>query len=359
MPGKFERKTFAQIDLNDPFFDSLKRDYPEFETTWYPKGVRENREALVFADEYGLGAFIAMKVENEPIHLNGFDLPARARLKISTLRLAERFRGQRLGEGALGLILWDWQRQKLEEVYVTVFPQHTDLITQITRFGFVYMGMNERGEYVYLRSRKNIDFSDPYKAFPFLSPSFSKGGYLIVEDNYHDTLFPYSELKNTFQEQLDIDVANGVSKIYIGNQWQVHYQVGEPVFIYRKYNGPGVKRYKSCLTSYGIITNVLAVKRNGRALMSFEKFCDTVGNKSIFPVDVLLEKYQNDKNLTVIQLLYCGYFGSGNNINMDWLSNNGMWSSPGIYPANVQLLPSQCAAIWNEGGIDMANVLGG
>ena len=215
MPGKFERKTFAQIDLNDPFFDSLKRDYPEFETTWYPKGVRENREALVFADEYGLGAFIAMKVENEPIHLNGFDLPARARLKISTLRLAERFRGQRLGEGALGLILWDWQRQKLEEVYVTVFPQHTDLITQITRFGFVYMGMNERGECVYLRSRKNIDFSDPYKAFPFLSPSFSKGGYLIVEDNYHDTLFPYSELKNTFQEQLDIDVANGVSKIYI------------------------------------------------------------------------------------------------------------------------------------------------
>ena len=28
MAGKFERKRFSEIDLNDPFFDSLKADYP-------------------------------------------------------------------------------------------------------------------------------------------------------------------------------------------------------------------------------------------------------------------------------------------------------------------------------------------
>lgn len=358
MPGKFERKTFAQINLNDPFFDSLKRDYPEFESSWFPKGVRENREALVFSDEYGLGAFIAMKVENETICLREHTLPACPRLKISTLRLAERYRGQRLGEGALGLILWDWQRLRLDEVYVTVFSQHTDLITQLMRFGFVFVGSNDRGEGVYLRSRKNIDFSDPYKAFPFISPMFSKGGYLIVRDTYHDTLFPYSELKNTLQEQLDIDVANGVSKIYVGTQWQVHYQVGEPVFIYRQHNGPGVKRYKSCITSYCIVTGILEVKRSGRFLMSFEKFSALIGNKSVFSQDDLLQKYQNDKNLTVIQLLYGGYFGCGNNVNMDWLDKHGMWSQPGNYPTNVRLSPAQCAGIWIEGGIDVDNVLG-
>lgn len=359
MPGKFEHKTFAQINLNDPFFDSLKRDYPEFETNWFPKGVRENRPVLVFSDEHGLGAFVAMKIENEPIYLNEGNLPACPRLKISTLRLAERFRGQRLGEGALGLILWDWQHRKLDEIYVTVFPKHTDLITQITRFGFCFVGTNARGERVYLRSRKKIDFSDPYKAFPFLSPSFKKGGYLIVEDNFHDTLFPYSELKNTLQEKLDIDVANGVSKIYIGAQRQVHYQVGEPVFIYRKYSGVTGKRYKSCLTSYCIVTGVVIVKRDGRALISFNDFCSTVGNKSIFSTNELCEKFRCEKNLTVIQLLYGGYFGSGNNVNMDWLSNNGMWSSPGVYPTNVQLTRAQCAAIWNEGGLDAKDVVGG
>lgn len=28
MAGKFERKSFSEINLNDPFFDSLKADYP-------------------------------------------------------------------------------------------------------------------------------------------------------------------------------------------------------------------------------------------------------------------------------------------------------------------------------------------
>ena len=43
-------------------------------------------------------------------------LPAKERIKIGTLRLAERFRGQRLGEGALGVALWRWQEQEVEEI---------------------------------------------------------------------------------------------------------------------------------------------------------------------------------------------------------------------------------------------------
>ena len=40
MPGKFSLRYFSDIDLNDPFFDSLKNDYQgsvktsEF-TTWF------------------------------------------------------------------------------------------------------------------------------------------------------------------------------------------------------------------------------------------------------------------------------------------------------------------------------------
>ena len=197
MIGRFEHKLFADINVNDSFFDSLKADYPEFATAWFPKCATQNRTALVFSDEIGTGAFIAMKKETEPILLQEGNLPDIQRLKISTFLLAERFRGQRLGEGALGLVLWEWQKSRLEEVYLTVFPRHDDLIFQLERFGFIAVGHNTNGEIVYLRSRKKIDFSDPYKSFPFLSPDFKKGGYLIVEDDYHDTLFPYSELKNT------------------------------------------------------------------------------------------------------------------------------------------------------------------
>lgn len=358
MAGRFERKLFSEINLGDPFFDELKRDYAEFESKWFPKCAREGREALVFSDERGLGAFIALKEEKEELVLVEKTIPSKLRLKISTLRLAERFRGQRLGEGAIGLILWQWQSSGIDDVYVTVFMEHDDLISQLERFGFVCEGHNARGECVYLRSRSNIDFSDPYKAFPFVSPDFKKGGYLIVNDEYHDTLFPYSEVKYTNQYGLDIAAANGVSKIYIGQQWETHYRVGEPIFIYRKYTGMSGKRYKSCLTSYAIATEVVYVKRNGLELITFEEFCKHVRNKSVFTNEELWRKYQTESTITLVKMLYGGFFGAGNNINMDWLDRNGLWAPQGVYPTQLQLRPEQCRAIWNEGKIEVENLFG-
>lgn len=360
MAGKFEQKLFSEIDINDPLFTSLKADYPEFAEKWFPKCIRENRKAVVFSDAAGLGAFIALKREkDEPIQLQNGEIPAAPRLKIATLLLAERFRGQRLGEGALGLILWYWQRSKLAEVYVTIFPKHTDLISQVERFGFQLVGYNDRGEGVYLRDRKAIDFTDPYKSFPFVSPNFSKGGYLIVDDDYHDTLFPYSELKNTLQEPLDMDAANGVSKVYIGRAWNVHYRVGEPIFIYRKYKGTdGRPGYRSCLTSYCVVTKVVPVKENRRAKMSFDEFVALAGNKTIFDRQELKKRFDNDSTITVVMMLYCGYFGPGNNPNMMWLKENGLWADEQQYPAQVQLTPIQCRTIWKAAHVKLEDVFG-
>lgn len=359
MAGKFEWEPFAEINVDDPFFDSLKADYPEFSKVWFPKCVRENRSALVFYDAEGLGAFVALKKENEPIPLRDRMIPAAPRLKVSTLLLAERFRGQRLGEGALGLILWNWQHSKLDEVYLTVFPQHTDLICQVERFGFQQVGFNLRGELVYMRSRKSIDFSNPYKSFPFISLNITKGGYLIVNDEYHDTLFPYSELQNTTQETLQIDAANGVSKVYIGQMWAPHYRIGEPVFIYRRYTGSaGKASYKSCLTSYCVVTDVISVKENRRAKMSFQQFLDAVGNKTVFDHTELQRRYDNDRSISIIKMLYCGYFGAGHNINMVWLSQNGLWAEENQYPTNVQLSPQQCQQIWSAAHTDLDDVFG-
>lgn len=359
MAGRFEQKLFSEIDINDPLFDTLKVDYPEFSETWFPKCIRENRKAWVFYDPAGLGAFVALKEENEPITLQDGVIPAVPRLKIATLLLAERFRGQRLGEGALGLILWSWQRSKLDEVYVTVFPSHTDLIAQVERFGFQAVGNNARGEMVYLRSRKDIDFSDPYKSFPFVSPNFDKGGYLIVDDSYHDTLFPYSELKNTPQEVLNIDAANGVSKVYIGKAWNVHYRIGEPIFIYRKYTGnEGKPGYRSCLTSYCVVTEVVPVKENGYAKMSFDEFVALAGNKTIFERQELRQRFDHDRNITVVTMLYCGYFGPGCNLSMMWLKRNGLWAAEQQYPTRVQLTPAQCQVIWRAAQVDVDNALG-
>ncbi|HAE42425.1 MAG TPA: hypothetical protein DCG34_05825 [Clostridiales bacterium] len=363
MAGKFQLSKFSEIDINDPFFDPLKNDYPEDESNigfikWFGKKSREGATALVFNDETGMGAFVCLKDENEPLILENEVLPAIPRKKISTLRLAERYRGQRLGEGSIGLALWNWQKSKQKEIYVTVFEKHEILIELLEKFGFEMAGYNENGECVYLKSRENIDYSDPYKSFPFINPEFEKAGYLLVNDVYHDTLFPYSELAHTFQEQVALQVSNGISKIYVGAQYtRPHYQVGEPLFIYRihtKEDGQS-KRYKSCLTSYGVVTDVIMVKTNNRALMTFEELCERIGNKSVFDERELRTKYDNDKHMVVIELLYYGYFGAGHNINNAWLSDNGYFD--GRYPALIMVSPDQFKGILEEGDVDVSNVI--
>ena len=80
MAGNFSLKKFSDINLSDPFFDSLKADYPGTESTsafanWFPRKAQEGRTALVFDDEDGLGAFVCIKSETEHIILQDRVLP--------------------------------------------------------------------------------------------------------------------------------------------------------------------------------------------------------------------------------------------------------------------------------------------
>lgn len=101
MPGSFSLKKFLDIDLNDPFFDSLKADYPvggkvkPFEV-WFPEKAQQGRTALVFDDENGIGAFVCIKYETESIVLQDQVLPRKERCKTTTMKIAERFRGNAL-----------------------------------------------------------------------------------------------------------------------------------------------------------------------------------------------------------------------------------------------------------------------
>ena len=365
MRGAFSLKLFSDIDLSDSFFDSLKEDYPvggkvkPFDV-WFQEKAQEGRTALVFDDEIGIGAFLCIKNETEPIILQDRTLPQKNRCKITTIKIAERFRGQRLGEGAIGLVLWKWQDLGLEEIYVTVFDKHDLLVAQLTKFGFLKVGYNSNGEGVYLRSRKKVDYRDPYKSFPFIRPSFENAGYLCVNDLYHDTLFPYSELKNTLQTSVALSVRNGLSKIYVGAQYTVPpYKIGEPILIYRIHTGTGTKRYKSCLTSFCVVTNVIAVKRNGQNLMTFDELLARIGNKSVYDKSELQTRYKEFKNMFVVEMLYYGYFGEGHNINMDTLEAMGYWSNShgGLYPALIRLTPDEFKQILVEGGVNVKNVI--
>lgn len=363
MAGQFIEEFFSNIDINDSFFDSLKNSYPGNHNSsgfvaWFNRKAVAKKKALIFKDDSGLGAFLSLKDEEEEIKLVDEVLPVKKRIKISTFKIAERFSGQRIGEGALGLILWEWQKSDAEEIYATLFEEQSELKGLLERFGFICSGKNLNGELVYYRSKLSVDFQDPFKSFPYISKDTSSISYIIIEDHYHDAIFAYSELQGVPNNSIFSSVNNGLSKVYIGNSPNSNHKIGQPVLIYRKFTGEGVRRYKSCVTSYAIITNIIKVKQNGTSLMSYDELKSNIGNKSVFDEAELRQKYKSNYNMIVEELLYYGYFGAGNNVNMDWLNKNGFWGGElGSYPTEYQLSIDDFKCILKKGKINESNVI--
>lgn len=283
-------------------------------------------------------------------------LSAIPRLKIGTLKLSDRFKGLRLGEGAVGVALWRWQEEKCDEIYVTVFEKQTTLIGILERFGFYCVGMNARGECVYLKSRKNINYRDPYKAFPFVSPNFLKAGLIPIQEHFQDKLFPYSELKGNKYEIEEETAGNGVTKVYIASpKSTIDYKVGEPVFIYRIYGGTaGGKTYRSAVTSYCVITKVDIIKSSGSAKVSLPEFVGKAGNKTVFTADELEDFFTSKNNVVMLEMTYNGFFGKGHNVNHKKLNDHGLFYT---YPYHLEYSKPQFINILEMGDKDAQNVI--
>lgn len=145
----------------------------------------------------------------------------------------------------------------------------------------------------------------------------------------------------------------------MGKAPEPNHKVGEPILIYRKdaKEGPG-KRYRSCITSYAVVTDVIQAKYRGNVLVTFEDLLKRIGNKSIFDKDELKKQYDEYYNVSIVGMLYYGYFGAGNNINLDWLERNGCWkSNPEQYPTTIHLTEEQFKRILKEGNVNVSNVV--
>lgn len=353
MNSKFQLTFFSACDINDPFFDSLKEDYAEFET-WFEKKSKMGQQLYVYSENRQMLAVLYLKEEEEELLLQEERLKCCGRLKIGTLKISNYVKNQRLGEGAIGLSLWRWQQMPVNEVYITVFEKHTSLIQLLIKFGFVKRGKNERGEDVYVKDKSNLRYLNPYIAFPYIKPDFEYCGYLPIRDEYHDTLFPYSELANTNQETKEIAAANGMTKSFIASPIKpVKYYSGQPVFVYRIHTGDGRKKYKSVVTSICTIVKQIVVKENGKDQLSFKDFINIIGNKSYFNHQQLINLYDKD-HLVILEMVYNGGFGKGHNVTYNDLNENGLFED---YPYHIQLTPDQFITILELGKVNVHNFI--
>lgn len=89
--------------------------------------------------------------------------------------------------------------------------------------------------------------------------------------------------------------------------------------------------------------------------MLFNELLNKIGNKSVFDKEELRRRYNYDANMLVIEMLYYGYFGEGNNVNMDWLEQNGYWGNQ--YPTLISLGKPAFKSILEKGNVDVSNVI--
>lgn len=144
-PPALEKVPVYTLDLSDPIFDSLKGQYPEFES-WFEKISRQGRECWVYyRDEIGdnkkIGALLIYKEENDPIDSQP-PLSNERRLKISLFKVT--YIGHKIGELFIKLTIDYCIKNNIASIYLTHFTEDNDqLIELISQYGFMKRQCND------------------------------------------------------------------------------------------------------------------------------------------------------------------------------------------------------------------------
>lgn len=299
-----ERTVFGRIDVSEQFFDNFRTDYPGFDK-WFHRKCDE--DVYICREGGQIAAFLYLKVEDErepypdivPI------FRPKRRLKIGTFKVV--LNGFKLGERFLKIVFDNAVRQKVDEVYVTIFPRSIDqlrLIDLLEDFGFTLHGekANSYGnESVYIRSMGSaFDSTDPRKTFPYIGQDQRR--FLVpIYPEYHTSLLPDSILRNESpKDYIEHEPhRNAIQKMYISRSHFRDLRRGDTIVFYRTGGF-----YKSVVTTLGIVQNVY------RNIPSEDAFIRICRKRSVFSDDELRKHWRHFPNNRpfVVEFLYAYSF---------------------------------------------------
>lgn len=291
-----ETKKFSEINLNDTFFDSLRKDYEGF-NNWYTRKADKGEEAYVMYHENELSGFMYLKDETETIQLELHKLEKGRRLKIGTFKLNSR--GTVLGERFLSRALRDAVSAGHDRAYVTVFEKHVGIVKLFKKFGFEEAGKTQSGE-LFLGKRLKKISTNPYKNFPRVLVSDTVHSLAIYPD-YHTRLFPDSKLKTEKQHVVkDVALTNTISKTYLTKIKNVEsFKPGDTVFIYRM-SDKTPKKYHSAITSVCTIIEVKKIED----FIDYEVFLNYIGKGTVFSEGELNDFWVNKTYPIIVKMIY-------------------------------------------------------
>lgn len=311
------RKCYThEIDINQPFFDTLKSDYGDVDfKKWYDKCIKEGRECYTYEVDHKVKAFFMLKEENEVIKTHNHSIPATKRVKIATLKVD--LPGSKMGELFLKMAFQYCINNQIFEIYLTHFETEDDTLTYlIENFGFEKVGeLTKNNEPVYLKKfipatadLQSLEIARRY--YPCFKDSESVNKFVIpILPEYHDILFPeYKRRQMKLTDYFEINIpGNAIKKAYLSSRFSSRLGLGDIILFYRSHD-------QKAITSLGIIDQEPVRTSN------LDELKRIVGKRSVYSEEELTE--WAEKSVFVIRFKHHLYLP--NPLNLNYLIENGI-----------------------------------
>lgn len=299
-----KKEYFGNINLDDVFFDSFKKDYKEFES-WFNK--KADNISYVCKTDGKIKAFLYLKQEGLNENYNDIhpSFPKKKRLKIGTFKVTST--GYKLGERFIKVIFDNALQYDVDEIYVTIFDKREEqrrLINLLKDWGFVHWGKKTTvngTEQVFVRDWKPFPNTlCPKLSFPIISKK-TKKWIVPIYPKYHTDLFPDSILNNESPENFieNEPYRNAIKKVYISRSINRNLESGDLVLFYRTGGA-----YKGVVSTIGVVENVVTNIRDEN------HFIELCRKRSVFDNDEL-KSYWNCKTYSrpfIVNFLYIDSF---------------------------------------------------
>jgi predicted nucleic acid-binding protein len=292
-----QKLKFGRINLDDDFFASLKEDYAGFDR-WFIKNFDKEAYITVNSNNGLLLSFLYLKVEEKDENYTDITpyFPPKKRLKVGTFKVINN--GFRLGERFIKIIFDNALKNKVDEIYVTIFNKRDEqkrLIDLLEQWGFFLWG-NKSDELVYVRDfSKKTNEINLKLSYPFISGN--KDRFIVpIYPDYHTELLPDSILNTESPEEFieDFPHRNGINKVYVSRAMTPHPKTGDILVFYRTGG-----YYKSVVSTIGVAQES---KYDFKDEVDFVLYCR---RSSVFPEDQLRAMWRYSQNKPfVIKFLY-------------------------------------------------------
>ncbi|EHU0374985.1 N-acetyltransferase [Vibrio cholerae] len=294
---------FADINLDDPFFDTLKNDYKEFEQ-WFER-KSDNNALVLYNNSNDIEGFLYCKYENGPGDDTVPRLPNTQHMKVGTFKFNPK--RTRRGDRYLKKI-FDYAlayQPNVDDIYVTVFgDKHPYLVELFERYGFRKYAkkITENGTEDVLLRDLNLYSGDVDMDYPFINTNGNNKYLLSILPHFHTKLFPDSKLLTESPNIVrDISHSNSIHKIYIcAMQDVMTFQRGDVIVIYRTSDGQGAAEFRSVATSLCVVESVHTIDE----YESEDDFINYCSKFSVFTKDELREIFKQKKYPYIINFTY-------------------------------------------------------